>query len=138
MVVRAILSLQERGGSSLQAIKKYIAANFKLDCDKLSPAISKYLKTAVASGELVETKGKSASSFFQLPAAPAHGRRDASRGPRESKQRAAKAKAILAVKDNLKERRESIHLQPGQRNVHLSLIGRHHRKEARSKRINSG
>ena len=58
MVVNAIKSLKERGGSSLQAIKKYIAANYKVDSEKLSPFIKKYLKTAVASGELVQTKGK--------------------------------------------------------------------------------
>ena len=36
MVVNAIKSLKERGGSSLQAIKKYIAANYKVDSEKLS------------------------------------------------------------------------------------------------------
>ncbi|KDR09288.1 histone H1-like [Zootermopsis nevadensis] len=66
MVVNAIKSLKERGGSSLQAIKKYIAANYKVDSEKLAPFIKKYLKTAVASGELVQTKGKGASGSFKL------------------------------------------------------------------------
>lgn len=57
MVWNAIKSLKERGGSSLQAIKKYIAANYKVDSDKHAQFIKKYLKTAVASGELVQTKG---------------------------------------------------------------------------------
>jgi hypothetical protein len=57
MVGNAIKSLKERGGSSLQAIKMYITANYKVDAEKLSPFIKKYLKTAVASGELVQTKG---------------------------------------------------------------------------------
>jgi len=69
MVANAIKSLKERGGSSLQAIKKYIAANYKVDSEKLSPFIKKYLKTAVASGELVQTKGKGASGSFKLAAA---------------------------------------------------------------------
>jgi hypothetical protein len=68
MVGNAIRSLKERGGSSLQAIKKYIAANYKVDSEKLSPFIKKYLKTAVASGELVQTKGKGASGSFRLAA----------------------------------------------------------------------
>jgi histone H1/5 len=46
--------------------KKYIAANYKVDSQKLSPFIKKYLKTAVASGELVQAKGKGASGSFRL------------------------------------------------------------------------
>ena len=43
--------------------------NYKVDSEKLSPFIKKYLKTAVASGELVQTKGKGASGSFKLAAA---------------------------------------------------------------------
>ncbi|XP_046987052.1 histone H1-like, partial [Schistocerca americana] len=64
MVTAAIKSLKERGGSSLQAIKKYIAAHYKLDAEKLAPFIKKYLKSAVVAGELVQTKGKGASGSF--------------------------------------------------------------------------
>ena len=106
MVVNAIKSLKERGGSSLQAIKKYIAANYKVDSEKLSPFIKKYLKTAVASGELVQTKGKGASGSFKLaaakterpaaPIAPARGR--AATGPKVKKQSAAKVKKAKAPK----------------------------------------
>jgi len=106
MVENAIKSLKERGGSSLQAIKKYIAANYKVDSEKLSPFIKKYLKTAVASGELVQTKGKGASGSFKLaaaktekasvPTAPARGR--ASSGPKVKKQSAAKVTKTKAPK----------------------------------------
>jgi hypothetical protein len=92
MVGNAIRSLKERGGSSLQAIKKYIAANYKVDSEKLSPFIKKYLKSAVASGELVQTKGKGASGSFKLAAekpavssAPVRGSSRSS-GPKEKKQ----------------------------------------------------
>jgi hypothetical protein len=44
-------------------------ANYKIDSGKLSPFIKKYLKTAVAVGELVQAKGKGASGSFQVPAA---------------------------------------------------------------------
>ena len=44
MVNNAIKGLKERGGSSLQAIKKYIAANYKVDAEKVAPFIKKYLK----------------------------------------------------------------------------------------------
>ena len=110
MVVNAIKSLKERGGSSLQAIKKYIAANYKVDSEKLSPFIKKYLKSAVASGELVQTKGKGASGSFKLaaakteksvvPVAPARGR--ASSAPKVKKPSAAKVKKAKVQKKAVK------------------------------------
>ena len=69
MVNTAIKTLKERGGSSLQAIKKYIAANYKVDVDKLAPFIKKYLKSAVTKGALIQTKGKGATGSFKLSAA---------------------------------------------------------------------
>ena len=68
MVGNAIKSLKERGGSSLQAIKKYIAVNYKVDSEKLSPFIKKYLKSAVASASWFKPKAKEplAHSSWQL------------------------------------------------------------------------
>lgn len=68
MVNIAIKTLKERGGSSLQAIKKYISSNYKIDAEKLSPFIKKYLKSAVTGGQLIQTKGKGASGSFKLSA----------------------------------------------------------------------
>lgn len=68
MVVDAITALKERGGSSLQAIKKHIGAHHKVDLDRLTPFIKKYLKSAVVSGSLVQTKGKGATGSFKLSA----------------------------------------------------------------------
>jgi histone H1/5 len=69
MVTSALKNLKERNGSSLQAIKKYIAANYSVDAEKLAPFIRKSLKSAVISGKLVQTKGKGASGSFKLSAA---------------------------------------------------------------------
>jgi histone H1/5 len=66
MVNNAIKGLKERRGSSLQAIKKFVAANYKVDAEKVAPFIKKYLKGAVASGSPVQTKGKGASGSFKL------------------------------------------------------------------------
>lgn len=66
MVTNAIGMLKERGGSSLPAIKKYLAGNYKVDVDRLAPFIKKYLKSAVASGVLIQTKGKGAAGSFKL------------------------------------------------------------------------
>ncbi|PSN36766.1 hypothetical protein C0J52_26091 [Blattella germanica] len=66
---KTIMTILQPGGSSLQAIKKYIAVNYKVDPEKFAPFIKKYLKSAVASGELVQTKGKGASGSFKLASA---------------------------------------------------------------------
>ncbi|KAK9878254.1 hypothetical protein WA026_021292 [Henosepilachna vigintioctopunctata] len=73
MVNNAIKGLKERSGSSLQAIKKYIATNYKVDPVKFAPFIKKYLNSAVQSGSLVRTKGKGASGSFKLAASGAPG-----------------------------------------------------------------
>lgn len=67
MVSSAIRSLEERSGSSLIAIKKYLTSNYKIDAETLAPYIKKYLKGAVTSGQLIQTKGKGASGSFKLP-----------------------------------------------------------------------
>ena len=61
MVHAAVGALKERKGSSLAAIKKYIAANYKCDVDKLNVHIKNVVKSGVAKGTLVQTKGKGAS-----------------------------------------------------------------------------
>ncbi|XP_037827790.1 histone H1-like [Lucilia sericata] len=78
MVDAAIKTLKERAGSSLSAIKKYIASTYKVDAQKLSPFIKKYLKSAVDSGKLIQPKGKGAAGSFKLSAA-------ASKEPKEKK-----------------------------------------------------
>lgn len=66
MVNAAIRELKDRKGSSLQAIKKYIGSTYKVDGEKLAPFIKRYLKSAVTSGAVVQTKGKGASGSFKL------------------------------------------------------------------------
>ena len=66
MVLAAVKTLKERNGSSLQAIKKYIAANYKCDVAKLAPFIKKSLKSGVEKGKLVQTKGTGASGSFKI------------------------------------------------------------------------
>lgn len=66
MVNAAIKNLKDRKGSSLAAIKKYIAANYKCDVAKLAPFIRKYLKKAVADGKLKQVKGSGAAGSFKL------------------------------------------------------------------------
>lgn len=90
MVNAAISTLKERGGSSVQAIKKYIAANYKVDAEKLSPFIKKYLKSAVVNGGLVQTKGKGATGSFRIGGS--------STGSKEKKAPAKKPKKAATAK----------------------------------------
>ena len=53
-------------GSSLPAIKKYIAANYKADTVKLAPFIKKGLKNLVEKKVLIQTKGKGATGSFKV------------------------------------------------------------------------
>lgn len=89
MVSAAIKNLKERGGSSLQAIKKYISATYKVDAEKMAPFIKKYLKASVASGSLVQTKGKGASGSFKL-ATQAVTKKPAAKSPAKAKRAAPK------------------------------------------------
>ena len=57
MVVAAIKALKERNGSSLPAIKKYIAANYKVDTVKLTSFIKKALKSVVEKKAIIQTMG---------------------------------------------------------------------------------
>ena len=70
MVKAAIAGLKERKGSSLAAIKKYIAANYKVDVEKLAPFIRRFIKKAVADGKLIQKTGTGCSGSFRLGAEP--------------------------------------------------------------------
>eukprot|EP00095_Tigriopus_kingsejongensis_P011693 maker-scaffold578_size132436-snap-gene-0.33 protein:Tk11693 transcript:maker-scaffold578_size132436-snap-gene-0.33-mRNA-1 annotation:"histone h1" len=66
MVMAAVKALKERNGSSLPAIKKYIAANYKVDVAKTAHFIKKAVKSLVEKKKLTQTKGTGASGSFKL------------------------------------------------------------------------
>ncbi|KAI0210163.1 hypothetical protein LSAT2_005096, partial [Lamellibrachia satsuma] len=66
MVNQALIGIKARGGSSMTAIKKYIADTYKVDGDKMKPYIKRYVKTALETGRLVQTKGQGAAGSFRL------------------------------------------------------------------------
>ncbi|XP_067013975.2 histone H1-II-like [Anabrus simplex] len=110
MVGSAIKSIKKRGGSSQQAIKKYISANYKVDSEKLALSIKKYLKSAVASGELVQTKGKEASGSFKLASAAKPEKASAApvkRSAAPKEKRILKAKKAAAKKSIAKKPAET-------------------------------
>ena len=68
MAVAAIGSLKERGGSSRQAIQKYIIATFKVgnDAKIVNQHLKTGLKSALKSGKIKHAKGQGASGSFKL------------------------------------------------------------------------
>merc|ERR1712008_83890 len=65
MVLAAVVALKESKGSSLPAIKKYIAANNKVDIVKISPFIRKAVKKLVVDKKIAQVKGVGASGRFK-------------------------------------------------------------------------
>lgn len=117
LVVAAIKALKERKGSSLLAIKKHIKFNSKLDTDKLSPFIKRFLKKAVANGTLVQTKGKGAAGSFRLPAkekaekkakAPKKsGKKTAAKKPKKTVVKKATSATTKAAKKTVKPKQKA-------------------------------
>ena len=56
MVAAALKALKSRNGSSLPAIKKYIADKYEVDIVKLAPFIRKAIKLGVDAKKIVATK----------------------------------------------------------------------------------
>lgn len=98
MVDAAIKTLKERGGSSLLAIKKYLAANYKVDADKLAPFIKKHLKLSVESGKYIQTKGKGASGSFKLSASAAKPKKESKPKPKTADKKVKKSIKTSAKK----------------------------------------
>merc|ERR1712045_469706 len=65
MIAAAVKALKERGGSSRQAILKYIVANYKVDAKKAAVQLRLSLKRALTKGTLVKAKeaGKGAGKY---------------------------------------------------------------------------
>jgi len=66
MITQAITKLAERGGSSRQAILKYICANFPIEPKQAAIHLKMALKQGVKSGGLKQSKGVGASGSFKL------------------------------------------------------------------------
>ncbi|KAI8478668.1 hypothetical protein Bbelb_436040 [Branchiostoma belcheri] len=69
MITAAITALKDRKGTSLAAIKKYVAANYKFDVEKQGHVLRRTLKRMVEKGTLTQPKGKGASGSFKISAA---------------------------------------------------------------------
>ena len=66
MIVEAISSLKERGGSSRQAILKYIKTHYNVDEKVAETNVRRLLVSATAAGNLIQVKGAGASGSFRV------------------------------------------------------------------------
>merc|ERR1711894_214816 len=68
MIKQAVTALKERGGSSRQAILKYIMKNFKVGNDesKVNTHLKMALRAGVKNNSLKHAKGSGASGSFRL------------------------------------------------------------------------
>merc|ERR1712018_663642 len=88
MVKAAIKALADKKGSSLAAIKKYIAANYKVDIVKISPFIRKALKKGVEGKALIQVKGS--YKLAKEPKKPKAKKVKKAKTPKKAKKPAAK------------------------------------------------
>ncbi|EFX60309.1 hypothetical protein DAPPUDRAFT_19918, partial [Daphnia pulex] len=66
MIADALKKLNERSGSSRQAILKFIVANYPVEAKSANQHIKIALKNGVKSGALKQSKGTGASGSFKL------------------------------------------------------------------------
>ncbi|KAL8619069.1 hypothetical protein ACOMHN_020767 [Nucella lapillus] len=68
MIADAIAKLKERGGSSRQAIFKFITSHYKvgLETNKINARVKMSLRSGVRTGSLKQSKGTGASGSFRL------------------------------------------------------------------------
>ena len=92
MIAAAVGALKERGGSSRQAILKYIMANYKVgdEVNKINARVKSALKAGVKAGSLKQAKGTGATGSFRL------GEKKAEKKPKAPKK--AKKPAAAAAK----------------------------------------
>ena len=93
MVKAAISSLGERTGSSLAAIKKYLAATYKVDPMKEGHFIRRALKTGVEKNALTQVKGSYKLAKVEAKKKPA---KKSAAKPKAAKKKTNKPKAAKA------------------------------------------
>ena len=108
MILTAIKALKERGGSSRQAILKYIVANNKVDAAKAAGPLKLALRKALVAGTVVKAKeaGKGAGKFkagkVEKPKKVAKAKKPKAKKVKKAKKPAAK-KAKKPVKKAAKK-----------------------------------
>lgn len=88
MILAAVVTMKDRRGSSLQAIKKYMQENYSVDMPKLNIHVKKNIVKMVEGGQLVQVHGHGANGSFKIGAV----------AKVKKPTKAAAAKSIKAIK----------------------------------------
>lgn len=116
MIKAALSSLKERGGSSRQAILKYVCANYKVGDEKTANSHLKLaLRAGVKNGSLKQSKGTGASGSFRLgeakkkpakkAAKPKAAKPKKAKSPKKAKKPSAKKPAAKKAKKATKPKK---------------------------------
>ena len=100
MVNTAISTLKERGGSSRQAILKYILANFTVGADAklVNKRVKVALRSGVTSDALKQSKGTGATGSFRLGVVPKVAKPKKATKPKAAAAKPKKAKSPKKAK----------------------------------------
>ena len=98
MVKAALENLKERKGSSLVAIKKYIATNYKADPVKMSVFIKKALASGVEKKTILQVKGVGMTGRFKIAKEEAKPKKAAKPKTATKKAATSKPKKKVAAK----------------------------------------
>ncbi|ELU00319.1 hypothetical protein CAPTEDRAFT_165663 [Capitella teleta] len=100
MVQAAVTSLKERGGSSRQAILKYIVKNFNVGTEEktVNTHLKLALRAGVAKGTLKQSKGTGAAGSFRMGEVKAEKPKKATKPKAAAKPKKAAAKKPKAKK----------------------------------------
>ena len=98
MITAAITSLKDKKGSSIQSIKKYILASYKVEEKSVATFVKTNLKRMVASGALKQVKGSGASGSFKLAEKPKAAKPKKAAAKKPAAKKAAKSPAKKAKK----------------------------------------
>jgi histone H1/5 len=94
MIADALKKLNEKSGSSRQAILKYIVSNYPVDAKAANQHVKLALKNGVKNGQLKQSKGVGASGSFKL----GDGIKNKEKIAKKKAAAAAKPKKVKAVK----------------------------------------
>merc|ERR1712110_1246711 len=98
MVLAAVKALEDKKGSSLPAIKKYIAANYKVDVVKVSPFIRKAIKKLVEGKKIVKVKASFKAVKEEKPKKVKKAKKPKAKAKKPKAKKTAKAKTPKKAK----------------------------------------
>ena len=138
MVGKAIAALKERGGSSRQAILKYIMANFNVgkDAKTVNVHLKLSLRAGVKNKSLKQSKGTGASGSFKIGEVVKPKKKPAAKPKKAVKPKAAKPKKVKTPKKTAAKKPKAKPNRLQQRNQPLNLQRRLPSHQKRLKQSN--